>query len=140
MLAGCKLLVRTLHVDCQLNRKTFSIWLSTMPSPTPFCLSAATKQRRRVPSAHSFRCYLYSQLFTYLSILKQADDDEVVDPYPAIREECKLKCPKPLGAYDACVKRITDSGVGDCEAWYMELVNCQEKCAAPKIFKLTKGG
>ena len=63
-----------------------------------------------------------------------------MDLYPKIREECKKKCPKQLDLYNACVKRITDSGVGDCEAWYMELVGCQEQCAAPKVFSVTKGG
>ena len=80
---------------------------------------------------------------SYPIIIKKSfiqSDDEVVDPYPKVREECVKQCPKQSDLYNACVKRITASGVGDCEAWYMELVDCQEKCAAPKIFKLTKGG
>ena len=67
-------------------------------------------------------------------------EEEVVDPYPKIREECQLKCPQQIEKYNACVKRITASGEGDCEAWYLDVVDCQEKCVAPKIFKLTKGG
>ena len=61
-----------------------------------------------------------------------------MDPYPALRKECRKECPKPLALYDACVKRITENKIGDCEAWYVELVTCVDACVAPKIFKLTK--
>jgi ubiquinol-cytochrome c reductase subunit 6 len=70
----------------------------------------------------------------------QSDDDEVVDPYPKVREECLKTCPKEDKLYQACIGRISDNGHGDCEAWYIDLMKCADKCIAPKIFKLTKGG
>lgn len=77
---------------------------------------------------------------THTHIRTQPDDEppEVVDPYPKIRADCRKACPKPLASYDACTKRIAEKQHGDCEAWYIELVNCVDKCAAPKVFKLTK--
>ena len=78
-------------------------------------------------------------LLTFLT-KQQGDDGEVVDPYPRIREDCKKSCPKQQELYDACVKRITASGQGDCEAWFFELIGCADKCIAPKIFAVTKGG
>jgi ubiquinol-cytochrome c reductase subunit 6 len=59
---------------------------------------------------------------------------------PKLRKECESHCPKQIQNYQACAKRIAASGVGDCEAWYIEVVNCVDHCVAPKIFKLTKGG
>jgi len=71
----------------------------------------------------------------------QADDEgEIVDPTPKIRAECMKTCPKQQKLYDACVNRITASGEGDCEAWFMELIACTDKCVGPKIFAATKGG
>ena len=70
----------------------------------------------------------------------QSDDEDVVDAMPAVREECKSSCPKQLKLYNDCVTRITDKKEGDCEAWFIELISCADKCAAPKIFKMTKGG
>ncbi|GKY99826.1 hypothetical protein MPSEU_000936400 [Mayamaea pseudoterrestris] len=67
-------------------------------------------------------------------------DDEVKDPTPAIRASCISSCPKPKKLYDACVQRITDSKEGDCEIWYIELIQCMDKCVAPKLFAATKGG
>jgi ubiquinol-cytochrome c reductase subunit 6 len=67
-------------------------------------------------------------------------EQEVVDPVPKLREECRKGCPKQLELYKACVRRIQASGVGDCEAWYIDLVSCVDHCVAPKIFKLTKEG
>jgi ubiquinol-cytochrome c reductase subunit 6 len=65
-------------------------------------------------------------------------EEEVVDQYPQLRQECRKACPKPLELYEACSKRIAETKVGDCESWYIDLVNCVDKCVAPKIFKLTK--
>lgn len=67
-------------------------------------------------------------------------DDEPVDPMPKIRETCLPSCPKQIKLYDACKDRIAKSGEGDCEAWYLELHHCVDKCVAPKIFTATKGG
>jgi len=49
-------------------------------------------------------------------------------------------CPKQQKLYEACVGRIAATGEGDCEAWFMELVHCADKCIAPKVFAATKGG
>lgn len=64
----------------------------------------------------------------------------MVDPYAKVRAECRKKCPKEEEQYNACVKRISDSGQGDCEAWYLDIVQCADKCIAPRVFKLSKGG
>jgi ubiquinol-cytochrome c reductase subunit 6 len=63
-----------------------------------------------------------------------------VNPVPAIREACKAECPGEKKQYDACVKRITESKQGDCEAWFIDFVRCVDKCLAPKVFQATKGG
>lgn len=47
-------------------------------------------------------------------------------------------CPKEQADYDACVKRISNQGHGDCEPWFIDLVHCADKCIAPKVFKFTK--
>jgi hypothetical protein len=62
----------------------------------------------------------------------------VKDPYPQLRKEAYSECKKQAELYEACVKRITESKVGDCEAWYIDLVSCVDAKIAPKIFKLTK--
>ena len=61
-----------------------------------------------------------------------------MDPTPALREECRKTCPKAQKLYEGCVGRITKSKEGDCEAWYLDLVMCIDKCVAPKVFELTK--
>lgn len=68
----------------------------------------------------------------------QTDTAEVKDPYPELRKAAYKDCPKQASLYEACVKRITESKTGDCEAWYVELVTCVDAQIAPKIFKLTK--
>eukprot|EP00545_Synedropsis_sp_CCMP1620_P009208 CAMPEP_0119029838 /NCGR_PEP_ID=MMETSP1176-20130426/40722_1 /TAXON_ID=265551 /ORGANISM="Synedropsis recta cf, Strain CCMP1620" /LENGTH=66 /DNA_ID=CAMNT_0006986195 /DNA_START=496 /DNA_END=696 /DNA_ORIENTATION=+ len=65
-------------------------------------------------------------------------DEDPVDQLPQIREACKSSCPTNVAAYESCIKRIETKGEGDCESWYFDLVHCIDKCAAPKIFKLTK--
>lgn len=65
-------------------------------------------------------------------------EDEIVDPTPAIRKGCLGSCPKQLSLYKACVDRITAKGEGDCEAWFLDLVTCMDKCIAPKLFDATK--
>jgi len=65
-------------------------------------------------------------------------DEEPVDPIADVRKECYKTCPKQQKLYDACVQRITEKKEGDCEAWFIELLSCADKCVAPKIFKLTK--
>lgn len=70
----------------------------------------------------------------------QSDEEEIVDKFPQLREECKKSCPKQLKLYKDCTERIASSGTGDCEAWYIDLISCADKCVAPKIFALTKGG
>lgn len=76
--------------------------------------------------------------FTAAFVLTQSEPGTPVDPLPRIRAECLTKCPKDKANYDACVERITKSGEGDCEAWFFDLTKCIDKCAAPKIFQLTK--
>jgi ubiquinol-cytochrome c reductase subunit 6 len=73
-----------------------------------------------------------------LTYLTSPIQDEIVDPFPEIRKECVKTCPKPALLYDACAQRIKEKGEGDCELWYFDLLHCVDKCAAPKIFKLTK--
>lgn len=65
-------------------------------------------------------------------------DEEPVDPIKDVRESCYKACPKQQQLYNACVERITAKKEGDCEAWFIELLTCADKCVAPKIFKLTK--
>jgi ubiquinol-cytochrome c reductase subunit 6 len=67
-------------------------------------------------------------------------EEEIVDPMPTLREECKMACPKQLKLYEGCVQRITEKNEGDCESWFIELISCADKCAAPKLFKMTRGG
>ena len=69
---------------------------------------------------------------------KQSDDEEPVDHLPQLRKDCVKSCPGPKANYDACVKRIEKSGTGDCEAWYFDLIQCVDKCVAPKAFKPLK--
>ena len=75
----------------------------------------------------------FSNLFLFFQ-----SEDEVVDPTPAIREECRKTCPKQQDLYKACIGRITAKGEGDCEAWFLDLMTCMDKCVAPKLFKATK--
>jgi ubiquinol-cytochrome c reductase subunit 6 len=82
----------------------------------------------------------YSSLTPALSFWMNQSEEEVVDAYPKLRQECRKSCPTQLNLYEACQKRIAENMHGDCEAWYIDLINCVDKCVAPKIFKLTKGG
>ncbi|KAL3928004.1 MAG: hypothetical protein SGBAC_012842 [Bacillariaceae sp.] len=66
------------------------------------------------------------------------EDDEPVDPLPAIRKGCISTCPKPLANYEACKERIQGKPGVSCEIWYYELHHCVDKCVAPKIFAQTK--
>ena len=76
---------------------------------------------------------------SFIHSLHSQSDDEVVDPMPAIREECKVTtCNSGKTNYEACVKRITENKFGDCEAWYFDWLKCADKCIAPKIFAMTK--
>lgn len=93
----------------------------------------ALKASAKVPSSLSS---LMKPLF-FLIYNMQADE-EPVDPIKDVRTECYKSCPKQQKLYDACVQRITDKKEGDCEAWFIELLTCADKCVAPKIFKLTK--
>ena len=78
------------------------------------------------------------QFHSFIHCIPQSDD-EVVDPMPAIREECKVTtCNSGKTNYEACVKRITENKFGDCEAWYFDWLKCADKCIAPKIFGMTK--
>jgi Ubiquinol-cytochrome C reductase hinge protein len=80
-------------------------------------------------------------LTMFSSILLQSDEDGgVADKMSEIRAVCRKTCPKQLGKYNACKERITAKKEGDCEAWYIELLTCEDKCVAPKIFAATKGG
>lgn len=83
-------------------------------------------------------CSFANSLFAFVVLAKS--DEEIVDPGASIREECKKTCPKQQSHYDACVGRITEKKEGDCEAWFIELVTCIDKCVAPKVFQVTKGG
>jgi Ubiquinol-cytochrome C reductase hinge protein len=65
---------------------------------------------------------------------------EVADKTQEIREKCKSACPNQLNLYKACQHRIAASGAGDCEPWYIELITCADKCMAPQVFAITKGG
>ena len=97
-------------------------------------------------SSHSFiptfTCDSHILICTFLKhsphLWLQQSDDEPVDPIKDVRAECYKSCPKQQKLYDACVQRITDKKEGDCEAWFIELLTCADKCVAPKIFKLTK--
>ena len=82
----------------------------------------------------------YTSLSTYCffgAFLLQSEE-EVVDPFPKIKEECGKHCPKQLKLYEACKSRIAASKEGDCESWYFDYLHCVDHCAAPKIFKLLK--
>ena len=74
------------------------------------------------------------------SLTLHQSDEEVVDPMPKLREECRPSCPKQVKDYNACISRITEKKEGDCEAWFIDLITCVDKCVAPKVFQLTKGG
>ena len=77
--------------------------------------------------SNAFPCFLQSE-------------EEIIDPVPEIKQQCFVECPKPQARYDSCMKGIKTSGEGDCESWYFYLLNCVNKCVAPRIFAATKGG
>lgn len=89
-----------------------------------------------VVTVQSVRYFSHKNAFLFYPNLQS--DEEPVDPIKDVRAECYKSCPKQQKLYDACVERITEKKVGDCEAWFIELLSCADKCVAPKIFKLTK--
>lgn len=65
-------------------------------------------------------------------------DEEPVDPFPAIREECKSHCTALSRAYEKCAKATEDNPKLHCSGPFMDLIHCIDHCAAPKVFaKLT---
>ncbi|KAA0188320.1 Ubiquinol cytochrome c oxidoreductase subunit 6 [Fasciolopsis buskii] len=64
---------------------------------------------------------------------------EVVDPLEALREECK----QTSGCQDF-VKKLEDCGTRQsktnesCEEEFIDLLECADKCLAPKLFSHLK--
>ncbi|CAM9201089.1 unnamed protein product, partial [Chrysoparadoxa australica] len=57
-------------------------------------------------------------------------DEEPVDPLPAIKEKCKGGCTSLYKEYEACVERINAKGFGQCEPQFFDFMHCTDKCVS----------
>jgi ubiquinol-cytochrome c reductase subunit 6 len=54
--------------------------------------------------------------------------DDIVDPKPALEEQCHAPCKPLFELVKACEVRVAKSGEGTCEPWLFDYVKCVDKC------------
>ena len=67
-------------------------------------------------------------------------DEEPVNPRPEIEEACRPQCVKPMLEYEKCATRIADDQTGEahCTGQYFDMLECLDRCVAPKLFAKLK--
>lgn len=62
--------------------------------------------------------------------LSYEQSDDIVDPKPALEEQCHAPCKPLFDLVKACEVRVAKSGEGTCEPWLFDYVKCVDKCVS----------